>query len=79
MLSCMLRASLYLKRGGEDVAVEDDQDWVDGDRDAVDDLLHEAVAAPGAHGRGLGGEAAGVEGAQVLACLHLHANLQYSR
>ena len=58
------------------MAVKDDQDRVDGDRDAVDDLLHETVAAAGSHG-GLGVEPARVEGAQVLACLHLHANLQF--
>ena len=56
------------------MAVEDDEDGVDGDGDAVDDLLHEAVAAPGLE---LGGELRRVEGAQVLACLHLHANLQF--
>ena len=64
----------YLKRRGEDVAVEDDEDGVDGDGDAVDDLLDETVAAAGTE---RAGEPAGVEGAQVLAGLHLHTNLQF--
>ena len=55
------------------MAVEDDEDGVDGDGDAVDDLLDEAVAAAGPH---LGREPARVQGTKVLACLHLHANLQ---
>ena len=57
------------------MTVQDDQNGVDGDRDAVDDLLHEAVAAAGAEL--FVGVPAGVEGAQVLACLHLHSNLQF--
>ena len=40
------------------MAVENDEDRVDGDGDAVDHLLHEAVAAPGSHG-GFGGEPTG--------------------
>ena len=63
----------HLKGCGEDVAVEDDEDGVDGDGDAVDDLLDEAVAATGPH---LGREPARVQGTKVLACLHLHTNLQ---
>ncbi len=67
---------LYLEGSDEGMALEGQDDGVDAERDAVDDLVGEAVVTTGSirgcHAPGL---TSGLDRPQVFACFDLDTNL----